>query len=332
MARSGVQYEDVQRAIDTLLQRQETPSVQKVREVLGTGSFTTISDHLREWRARRESNRDTPPTQALPEALQRGMAELWTEAQERANQALGHYREEADRRVAEAQEAADQARRQAEDAAQRESALAEQLHRALARLEALGALASRLEAERDQAREAEQRLGKEQEEWKAEVTRLRGELEAREAAHQQALAEQVAAHRQQLAQEEQRHEAAESRLMALLDEARQQRQADDKQHRERHQRLEARLSRLDSQLEEQRRLTAEAEKARQEAQQQADRSGQLRQAEAQARHDGEARLEALLAARESENAALKGQLEALQGQLAALQARLAEGSLPPFVY
>ena len=49
MARSGVQYEDVQRAIHTLLSRGDAPSVQRIREVLGTGSFTTLSEHLRQW-------------------------------------------------------------------------------------------------------------------------------------------------------------------------------------------------------------------------------------------------------------------------------------------
>ena len=43
MARSGIQYSDVQQAIDTLFERGDSPSVQRIREVLGTGSFTTIS-------------------------------------------------------------------------------------------------------------------------------------------------------------------------------------------------------------------------------------------------------------------------------------------------
>ena len=44
MARNGIQYSDVQQAIDTLLSRGDTPSVQRIRDVLGTGSFTTISE------------------------------------------------------------------------------------------------------------------------------------------------------------------------------------------------------------------------------------------------------------------------------------------------
>ena len=69
MARSGVQYDDVRRAIDRLLQQGEAPSVQKIREVLGTGSFTTINEHFREWRLQREENRDQPPLQAIPEPV-----------------------------------------------------------------------------------------------------------------------------------------------------------------------------------------------------------------------------------------------------------------------
>ena len=49
MARNGIQYSDVQQAIDALLARGDTPSVQRIRDVLGTGSFTTISDHFRLW-------------------------------------------------------------------------------------------------------------------------------------------------------------------------------------------------------------------------------------------------------------------------------------------
>nr|WP_053070645.1 DNA-binding protein [Halomonas sp. PR-M31] len=66
MARSGVRYEDVQKAIHQLLQRGETPGVQKIREVLGTGSFTTLSEHLRQWKIEREENRDERPPKTYP--------------------------------------------------------------------------------------------------------------------------------------------------------------------------------------------------------------------------------------------------------------------------
>ena len=60
MARNGIQYCDVQQAIDELLSRGDTPSVQRIRDVLGTGSFTTISDHFRLWRSERAESRCSP--------------------------------------------------------------------------------------------------------------------------------------------------------------------------------------------------------------------------------------------------------------------------------
>ncbi len=104
MARTGVRYEDVQRAIDTLMAKGDAPSVHKIRETLGTGSFTTISEHLREWRRLREENRDVPPPQGMPVELQELAETLWTQAQEAANQALAHYRQEADSRVDDARQ------------------------------------------------------------------------------------------------------------------------------------------------------------------------------------------------------------------------------------
>ena len=127
MARNGIQYSDVQQAIDTLLARGDTPSVQRIRDVLGTGSFTTISDHFRLWRSEREQNRDVPPPKGVPEVVVTMASELWREAQEVANQALTHYREEANRQVASAQQLAEDAKQQAANAEQRESALAEHL-------------------------------------------------------------------------------------------------------------------------------------------------------------------------------------------------------------
>ena len=137
MARNGVQYSDVQQAIDTLLAQGDSPSVQRIREVLGTGSFTTISEHFRQWRTEREQNRDVPPPKGVPEVVVNVASELWREAQESAYQALVHYREEANRQVEGAQQEAAEARQQAANAEQRESALAEHLRHIELRLEVL---------------------------------------------------------------------------------------------------------------------------------------------------------------------------------------------------
>ena len=82
MARSGIQYNDVQQAIDHLLARGDSPSVQRIREVLGTGSFTTISEHFRHWRNERAQNRDVPPPKGIPESIVSLATEMWQQAQD----------------------------------------------------------------------------------------------------------------------------------------------------------------------------------------------------------------------------------------------------------
>ncbi|WP_280545846.1 DNA-binding protein [Halomonas sp. 11-S5] len=259
MARSGVRYEDVQRAIDALLEKGEAPSVHKVREVLGTGSFTTISEHLREWRTRREENRDLPPPRGMPEALQELAESLWAKAQVSANEALAHYRQEAEGRVETAREEAGEALRRAEDAEQRESALAAHLARTEQRLEEQSGELARRESERDVLAEREAKLATRQTRLEAQLASLQQEHE-----RQQALSEQAAHHQERLAREEKRHESSEARLMGLLDEARQERQTAEKRHAQRLQQLEARLERAQQVAQEARGALAEEEKRHRE--------------------------------------------------------------------
>jgi len=296
MARTGVQYEDVQRAIDDLLARGEAPSVQKVREVLGTGSFTTISDHLREWRQRRDENRDVPPPRGMPAALQELAEALWHRAQESANEALAHYREEADRRIAAADEAVAEARRQAEDAEQRESALAAHLASTEQRLEERSTALARSEAQREQLIEKGHRLETRHAELEGLLERIRGEMAQQGREHQQAMETLEAAQRERLAREEQRHESAEARLMGLLDEARQERLAGEKAAADREKQVAVRLERLEQQLQEARGRLAEEEKQHREtdwARRQAETLADTRQHEQallQARIDEQKRL------------------------------------------
>lgn len=264
MARSGVTYHDVQRAIDELLARGESPSVQKVRERLGTGSFTTISDHLREWRQRRAQNRDVPPPRGMPAALQELAEGLWHQAQESAKESLAHYREEADRRVEEAREKADEARRIAEDAQQREAALAQHLAGTEQRLESLSAELARRQAELETREQNETRLTSRLAELESLLARHREESQRLAEEHRQALEAAEASHRERLTREEQRHESAESRLMALLDQARQERQALEKATAGREAQLEKRLGRLETRLQEAHGQLAEEEKRHRE--------------------------------------------------------------------
>lgn len=50
MARIGVTYKDIAEASETIKSRGQEPTVDRVREYLGTGSKSTIAPHLKQWR------------------------------------------------------------------------------------------------------------------------------------------------------------------------------------------------------------------------------------------------------------------------------------------
>ncbi|GAB2711683.1 DNA-binding protein [Halomonas garicola] len=241
MARTGIQYADVRRAIDELIARGDNPSVQRIREVLGTGSFTTISEHFRYWRDEREKNRDAPPPREIPEAVVTLATDMWRQAQDVANEGLAHYREEANREVEAARDEAQKARQEADNAAQRESALAEHLRHREAHIEGLGtqlaesrAQQKQLQSRSDSAEQACRALREESAEQEAK-------LEQQARAHSDEARQQREAFDRQLAEEQQRNEATEGKLLALLDGVRQERADDDKAHQKRVRQLEVRL-------------------------------------------------------------------------------------------
>ena len=53
MARTGITYLEVTTAIDKIIAAGDEPTIQKIRDVLGTGSPNTIHRHLTEWRSAR---------------------------------------------------------------------------------------------------------------------------------------------------------------------------------------------------------------------------------------------------------------------------------------
>ncbi|SFU28583.1 DNA-binding protein [Halomonas korlensis] len=265
MARSGVRYEDVQQAIDQLVARRETPSVQKVREVLGTGSFTTISEHLREWRARREANRDLPAPRDMPEPLLALASALWEQAQQDAGEALSHYREEANQRIEAARAEILETQRHAEDAQQRESALAAHLAATEQRLEERSAELARSQSARFALEEREAEHSARLEKREEQLAQLQAKNERQAQRYQETLAAQESQQQQRLTQEEQRHESVEARLMTLLDEARQERQAAEKAHTARERQLETRLETLQQQLQAARTEVVEEERQRRES-------------------------------------------------------------------
>lgn len=288
MARSGIQYSDVQQAIDHLLARGDSPSVQRIREVLGTGSFTTISEHFRHWRTERAQNRDVPPPKDIPEAIVSLATEMWQQAQDVANEGLTHYREEADRSVDDARAQAEEAEQRAANAEQRESAIAKHLRHTETRLETLSGELAESAAQCKHWKEEAERHAVQQKAAQTQRSALEQQLKEQQRESQAALEHQRHAWEEKLTQEQQRNEATEGKLMALLDSVRQERAEEEKALNKRIQQHEKRLGTLNDSLKAEQQAHQYAQ-ARQEAAEQALTQAQqaTRQFEQQADQEAE---------------------------------------------
>lgn len=88
MPRVGVDYETIKHAAVKLLSQGHAPSVQKIREVLGTGSNTTIAEHLKMWREEHASKEIHHLPANMPKELICAIEVLWQTAMDQAAQQL----------------------------------------------------------------------------------------------------------------------------------------------------------------------------------------------------------------------------------------------------
>lgn len=109
MARPGISYQDVQTAIASLLERNIEPSVQGIRETLGTGSHTTITAHWRRWRSELNQAQQASLPPAVPDSVMAAVASFWQVAVDQAEAAYLERREQARREVETAEKARDTA-------------------------------------------------------------------------------------------------------------------------------------------------------------------------------------------------------------------------------
>lgn len=88
MSRAGVTLLDVEQAVLKLQGRGKNPSVDAVREVLGTGSKSTIAQHLRDWKAQQSE-----PQGKLPQDLLALVSGLWERLNLKAEQHINEIQE-----------------------------------------------------------------------------------------------------------------------------------------------------------------------------------------------------------------------------------------------
>lgn len=227
MARTGICFEEVRDAAEALLSRGLNPTIQRVREQLGTGSNTTISGHLKQWQQQLAEAPKIILPPAVPEAVALALDTFWKIAVQHAEAAFEEQRAQIEQALAAAEQARDSA-----IAEQRQ--LQDETRQTLRQLEVVKAaareLADRLlvEQERRAAAETEiQAAAQRAQEAIAAAAQVRVDAAARLGQLEQSLQQTRADLEQQLTEagqrlqaEQQRSTASEARLTALLDQLR----------------------------------------------------------------------------------------------------------------
>jgi len=91
MARTGVTYHDVAKAAEVIISRRQEPTVDRVREQLGTGSKSTIAPLLKRWRS---DNGEAADVSGLPNDLVEVVKSLHERVQQMADHRIEQARKE----------------------------------------------------------------------------------------------------------------------------------------------------------------------------------------------------------------------------------------------
>lgn len=233
MARSGIRYEDVKDAAETLLSRGLSPTIQRVREVLGTGSNTTISEHLKHWQQRLAETPLAILPPAVPEVVMAALDAFWKTAVQQAETAFDEQRAIARQTVTAAEAIRDQA---IAEARQAHAEAAEVRHECEMMQTTTRELADRLLVEQERRTLAEAAITAAEQRVQAAlatVIQIRAETEARvmqlDTALQQLrmdMEQQRQEAQARFTAERQRGEANEARLMQQMDRTRQEQLAE----------------------------------------------------------------------------------------------------------
>ncbi len=77
MARPGVTYLDVANAAQQLIAAGRAPTIESVRIALGTGSNSTLGNHLRTWKSKQDQTQQTATKENIPEELIAALKGVW---------------------------------------------------------------------------------------------------------------------------------------------------------------------------------------------------------------------------------------------------------------
>lgn len=85
MISRGVTYQLVAAAANELTEAGRRPTLEAVRHLLGTGSNTTLVQHLRTWRTKQEGTQEIAIQEKIPEALVVALKAVWDQVVEQSN-------------------------------------------------------------------------------------------------------------------------------------------------------------------------------------------------------------------------------------------------------
>ncbi|MCK9504552.1 MAG: DNA-binding protein, partial [Porticoccaceae bacterium] len=91
MARAGVTYHDVAKAAEVIKNQRQEPTVDRVREQLGTGSKSTIAPLLKRWRS---DNGEAADVSGLPNDLVEVVKSLYERVQQMGDHRIEQARDE----------------------------------------------------------------------------------------------------------------------------------------------------------------------------------------------------------------------------------------------
>lgn len=227
MARTGITFENVRDAAESLLGRGLNPTIQRVREALGTGSNTTISEHLKNWQQQLAETPKIVLPPSVPEAVALALDAFWKIAVQHAETVFDEQRRLAAQSVDTAEQARDAAVAERCQLQTEREHLRRQLETAQA---AARDFADRLLVEQERRANAETAIQAAEQRSQAAtdaLAHIRAETIARvnqiETALQQTRADaekQLSDARQLFEAEKQRMAASETRLADMLDQLR----------------------------------------------------------------------------------------------------------------
>jgi len=92
MARPGITYLDVAKAATKLVEQHKRPSIDAIRQALGSGSNSTINNYLRQWRERQGQHLEAQ--EGLPDTLLIAVKGLYEALQAEAIQQIAQIKQE----------------------------------------------------------------------------------------------------------------------------------------------------------------------------------------------------------------------------------------------